>query len=66
MKPGDKIRVTNKIVQGFGDTPKPGTVGRILKINEDGTVIVTLDLPGKRPGEVFRAMLASWEVEPCP
>ena len=56
MKPGDRVRVTEHIVKGVGDTPKPGDMGRLERQLPDGTVVVNLD-SGKR------ALLASWEVE---
>lgn len=58
MKKGDRVRVTRHITAGVGEPPKPGALGTIDTILENGTVIVNLD-------DGRRAQLASWEVEPA-
>lgn len=56
MTPGQRVRVTKAVTPGIGTPPEPGTLGRVERQNEDGTLIVKLD-------DGRRVMLASWEVE---
>jgi len=58
MKKGDRVRVSSRITPGVGEPPKPGTLGTIERILENGTLIIELD-------DGRRAQLASWEVEPA-
>ena len=50
--------MSSRITAGIGDPPKPGTLGMIDMVLENGTLIVKLD-------DGRRAQLASWEVEPA-
>lgn len=55
-KAGKRVRVNDRIASGYGDTPKAGTMGRLERQLENGTVLVVLD-------DGRRVHLASWEID---
>jgi hypothetical protein len=56
MKKGDRVRVSARVLAGVGEVPKPGTLGTVNTLVEDGTIIVKLD-------DGRHALLAVWEVD---
>ena len=56
MKKGTRVRVNERITPGWGNPPKPGTLGTVDLVREDGTVIVLLD-------DGRRVLLGSAEID---
>jgi hypothetical protein len=59
LRKGDRVRVTEKVLPGWGTPPKPGTLGTVESEREDGTLLVLLQ-------DGRRALLAPFEVELAP
>jgi hypothetical protein len=59
MKKGDRVRVTERVAAGWGAPPKPGTLGTVESVREDGTLLVVLE-------DGRRALLAPFELEDAP